>query len=62
MFKKANPDSKMPAVLQKNTKENIIFQTTLVVVFLAVTFTKERLALRKWEKQLEQDGPYTPVA
>lgn len=57
MFKPANPDSRIPAALQSRTKENAIFQLTLMVVFLGSAYAWEALEQRKLRKQRELATP-----
>ena len=54
MFKPANHSSRIPAVLQSHTKENIIFQLTLVGVMIAGMWVKDAVETRREMKQLEQ--------
>jgi hypothetical protein len=54
MFKSADPSSRIPAVLQANTKENIIFQITLAAVFVGGMMAKDALEYRREMKRLEQ--------
>lgn len=53
MFKSADPSSRIPAVLQANTKENIIFQLSLAAVFVGGMMVKDVLEERKLKKQRE---------
>lgn len=57
MFKPANHSSRIPAVLQANTKENVIFQITLAAVFVGGMMVKDELARRREMKRLEQNTP-----
>lgn len=55
MFKPANPNSRIPAVLQAHTKENIIFQLALTVVFIGgmtlIDVVQERRETKKRNEQ-----------
>lgn len=53
MFKPANPNSRIPAVLQAHTKENIIAQLTLTVVFVGGMILKDVIEERREKKQRE---------
>lgn len=61
MFKPANPNSRIPAILQKNTKENIIFQLALTAVFIGGMILKDRAEQRRWEEYCKnyQETPET---
>ena len=49
-----NPTSRIPAFLQKNTKENIIFQLALTVVIIGGSILKEKYETRQFEKHLAE--------
>lgn len=54
MFKSADPSSRIPAVLQANTKENLVFQLALASVFVGGMMVKDVLEERREIKRLEQ--------
>lgn len=54
MFKSADPSSRIPAVLQANTKENLVFQLALAAVFVGGMMVKDVLEERREIKRLEQ--------
>lgn len=51
MFKPANPNSRIPAVLQAHTKENIIFQLALSAVLLGGMIAKDLYEQRQFAKR-----------
>ena len=54
MFKPANHSTRIPSVLQPYTKENAIFQLTLLVVFLGVMWTGDAIEEHKLNKRLNR--------
>ena len=54
MFKPVNHDSRLPAVLQAHTKQNLVMQLALLVIFIPVSHAwdnyRERRLVREYNK------------
>lgn len=57
MFKPVNHDSRLPAVLQAHTKQNLVMQLALLVIFIPVSLAWSDYQDRKLAREYDKNYP-----